>query len=131
VVFRDDLPAWHWVASFFLVSLFSSLGMYISDVPYNRYMGFSDVLHGWILIGAMAIASREPKFFILIFVLFWIKIIDENHQLAFFTSYGVSGNVARESHIWGAAGGILYAITFIPSFRMWITGLFKGNKKGA
>ncbi len=117
VVFRDDVAAWHWPLSFVFVAVFSSLAMYYTEVPYDRYLGFSDVLHGWILIGAMAIAHKEPRFFILIFVLFWMKILEEKFHLIFFTSYGVSGNVAKESHIYGAIGGMLYAILFIPSFR--------------
>lgn len=131
VVFRDDLAAWHWPASFFLLSLFSSTGMYLAGVPYDRYMGFSDVLHGWILIGALGIAHKEPKFSIAIVVLFWLKIIEENHQLAFFTSYGVTGNVARESHIWGAVGGTLYALAFLPDLRQTLKLPFSRNKKGA
>lgn len=117
VVFRDDLPAKHWPLGFVFISLFSSLAMLFTDVPYDRYLGFSDVLHGWILVGAMAIAHKEPRFTLLIFVLFWMKILEEKYQLVFFTSYGVSGNVARESHIYGAIGGMLYSAMFIPSFR--------------
>jgi rhomboid family GlyGly-CTERM serine protease len=128
VVFRDDLSAKHWPWSFIFISLFSSLTMLFTAVPYDRYLGFSDVLHGWILLGAMAIAHKEPRFTLLIFVLFWIKILEEQYQLAFFTSYGVSGNVAKESHIYGAIGGLLYAVMFIPSFRLVLRQLITRKK---
>jgi membrane associated rhomboid family serine protease len=92
-------------------------------------LGFSDVLHGWILVGALGIAHKEPRFSIMIFVLFWLKIIEENMQLTFFTSYGVSGNVAKESHIYGAIGGILYSLIFLPAFRQTLASLFKPKKQ--
>lgn len=128
VVFRDDLPAKHWPLSFIFISLFSSLAMLFTDVPYDRYLGFSDVLHGWILVGAMAIAHKEPRFTLMIFVLFWMKILEEKYQLIFFTSYGVSGNVAKESHIYGALGGMFYSVMFIPSFRLVLKQLILRKK---
>jgi len=128
VVYRLDINARHWIASFIVISLISSGFMFFTYFSYERYLGFSDVLHGWILVGALGIAHKEPKFSIMIFVLFWLKIIEENMQLPFFTSYNVTGHVAKESHIYGAIGGIAYSLFFQPSLRQTLIGIFDKNK---
>lgn len=117
LVFRRDLHPGHWVASFMFVSIFSSLCLLVTYADNQRYVGFSDVLHGWILIGAAAISVKEPKLAITIFVLFWLKVIEENSGLVFFTSATIHGNIATESHIYGALGGTLYAVIFLPQMR--------------
>jgi rhomboid family GlyGly-CTERM serine protease len=129
VVFRDDLKAFHWITSFIFIATFSSICMYYAYFSYERYIGFSDVLHGWILVGALAIAHKEPKFSAMIFILFWLKIAEENMEMPFFTTYGTgSGNVARESHIYGAVGGIVYSILFIDKFRTSCLNILRLNK---
>lgn len=129
-VFAKDLAAKHWLLSFIFIALFSSLGM-LQLYPLNyRYLGFSDVLHGWILLGAAAIFHKEPRLAVIVFVLFWLKIIEENANFTFFTSYGVSGGVAKKSHILGAIGGLLYAVIFLPTFRGALVRYIPGNKKG-
>lgn len=129
-VFAKDLAAKHWLYSFVFIALFSSVGLLNVYPLHYRYLGFSDVLHGWILLGAAAIFHKEPRLAIIVFVLFWLKIIEENSGLAFFTSYGVGGNVAKKSHILGAIGGLFYALLFVPSFRQALLGYLPGNKKG-
>jgi rhomboid family GlyGly-CTERM serine protease len=108
--FYKDIATKHWPLSFLFIACFSSIGLLMIYPEDYRYVGFSDVLHGWILLGALAICHKETKLSIAIFVLFWLKIIEENMSLTFFTSYGVTGNVAKESHILGAVGGIIYGI---------------------
>ena len=117
LVFRNDLKVRHWLFSFLFISLVSSIGLLVIYEENQRYVGFSDVLHGWILIGAAAIAHKEPKLALAIFVLFWLKIWEENSGLAFFTSAAVQGTIAKESHIFGAIGGMVYALMFIPGLR--------------
>jgi rhomboid family GlyGly-CTERM serine protease len=116
-VFYKDLSAKHWFFSAIFIAIFSSSGLLFIYDGLSRYVGFSDVLHGWILVGTIAIFHKEPKLSIIVFVLFWLKILEENLNLQFFTSYGVSGHVAKESHILGAVGGMIYGVLFIPSFR--------------
>ncbi|MCK5881605.1 MAG: rhombosortase, partial [Sinobacterium sp.] len=114
-VFYKDVRGFHWPLSFLVLSLFSSIGLIIIYPSNYIYIGFSDVLHGWIMLGCIAIYKKEKKLSIAVFVLFWLKIIEENLNLPFFTSFGVSGNVAKESHILGATAGIIYAlIAFKP-----------------
>lgn len=118
VVFRDDLPSWHWLTSFVFIALFSSACMFFTYFSYERYLGFSDVLHGWIILGALSIAHKEPKLSAAIFILFWIKVLEENMQHPFFTSYNMTGNVATESHIYGAIGGVIYALLFSSNLHL-------------
>ena len=127
VVFHRDVLLRDWIGSFFFVSIFSSLGMCYVYAEFDRYVGFSDVIHGWILLGAASIAHREPKLATAIFVLFWLKIVEEHYQFDFFTSYGLEVNIAKESHIYGALGGILYSLLFIPSFRGAVKKLLPGR----
>ena len=127
-VFRDDMENRHWIGSFLFISLFSSLLMVFTYFNYQRYVGFSDIIHGWILLGAACIAHKEPKMAMAIYILFWAKIIEENMELTFFTSYGVSGEVAKESHIYGAVGGMLYALFFIDSVKQPIIKMIKTNE---
>lgn len=117
LVFRHDLHPGHWPASFVFISLFSSIGLLLVYTDNQRYVGFSDVLHGWILMGAAAILVKERKLAIAIFVLFWLKIAEENSGLTFFTSTTLKGDIAKESHIFGALGGMLYALLFLPPVR--------------
>ena len=116
-VFYKDCHWLHWYLSFFILSLFSSLGLLIIYPMNTSYVGFSDVLHGWIMLGCIAIYKKEKKLAITVFVLFWLKIIEENLNLPFFTSFGVSGgNVAKESHILGAVSGVFYALIAFKPF---------------
>lgn len=128
IVFHDDVKPLHWIASFLFISIFSSIGMCYVYAEFDRYVGFSDVLHGWILLGAASIAHKEPKLAAAIFILFWLKILEENLKLPFFTSYGITGNVAKESHIYGSIGGMVYSLMFMPDFRKALSGPFIKNK---
>lgn len=128
IVFNQDVRPLQWVTSFLFIAILSSLGMCYIHAEFDRYVGFSDVLHGWILLGAACIAHKEPKLAIAIFILFWLKIIEENMELPFFTSYGVTGHVAKESHIYGSIGGTLYALVFVESFRKTLSGLFQNKQ---
>ena len=83
-VYYRDVRLRHWLLSFLFISLFSSIGLTVLFDNHYRYVGFSDVLHGWILLGAVAIFHKEPKFTLMVFVLFWLKIIEENLNLNFF-----------------------------------------------
>ncbi len=127
VVFHHDVKPSHWIGSFLFISVFSSICMTFGYSGYQRYVGFSDVIHGWILLGAASIAHKEPKLTLAIFVLFWLKIVEENMDMHFFTSFAVTGNVAHESHIYGAIGGILFSLIFVKGFRDRISMLFNKN----
>lgn len=129
LVFRDDLYSRHWLLSFLFISMFSSLGLLSIYDEHQRYTGFSDVLHGWILLGALAISPREPKLALAIFILFWLKILEENSGLSFFTSATMdSENIATNSHIFGAIGGILYALVFLTPVRHFLWRKFNPKK---
>ena len=130
VVFHNDIKPSHWIGSFLFISIFSSLCMVFGFSEYDRYVGFSDVIHGWILLGAASIAHKEPKLTAAIFVLFWLKIIEENMDFHFFTSFAVTGNVAYESHIYGAIGGVLFSLIFVKAFRGRVMQLFGKKYEG-
>lgn len=114
LAFQSHIKPVHWLASFCVIAVFSSLCLLSTYDINQRYMGFSDVLHGWILLGAISIARSEFKLSLAIFVLFWIKIIEENSGLAFFTSGSMElENIATDSHLYGAIGGMLYGFAWL------------------
>lgn len=115
-VFYKDILWHHWLLSFISLSFFSSIGLIIISPINYSYVGFSDVLHGWIMMGCIAMYQKEKKLALTVFILFWLKIIEENLNLPFFTSFGVSGNVAKESHILGSVAGILYGLLAFKPF---------------
>jgi len=123
-VFYKDMAAIHWIVSALAISIFSSIGLLIIYPLDHSYVGFSDVLHGWIMLGCTAIFAKETKLSLIVFILFWIKILEENLSLPFFTSFGVSGNVAKESHMLGAVGGLIYGFIAFGDLREKLKSLF-------
>lgn len=118
LVYKTDLAIKHWLGSVFFISVVSSSGLLLIYDIDQRYVGFSDVLHGWIILGALAIFPREPKLALTVFVLFWLKIIEENSGLSFFTNAGMDiDSIATESHLFGAIGGVAYGVLFLQDFR--------------
>lgn len=109
-VFVKEVSVKHWFISFVVISIFSSIGQLYWSINYSRYMGFSDVLHGWILLGAAILFKTDRKLTIIIYTLFIGKLIQENLGMVFFGKTSMIDNVAKESHILGAIGGFLYAI---------------------
>lgn len=114
LAFQSHIKPKHWLVSFCFIAVFSSLCLLSTYDNNQRYMGFSDVLHGWILFGAISIARNEFKLSLAIFVLFWIKIIEENSGLAFFTSGSMElESIATDSHLYGAIGGMIYGFSWL------------------
>ena len=125
-VFYKDLAVRHWPMSFIALSIFSSIGLLILYRPEESYVGFSDVLHGWIMLGCCAIFAKETKLALIVFTLFWIKIIEEQLNLPFFTSTGIdNAHIAKESHILGAIAGLLYGLLCLQDFRNKLFSPFK------
>lgn len=112
ILFFNDFNAKHWFYSFLFISIFSSLCMLFIHFDHSRYVGFSDVLYGWMVIGILAIIEKETKTALLLALFLIGKTIYE-----IVIDASPFGNtqiiVARESHLYGAIGGLIYALVIM------------------
>lgn len=109
-VYVKEVSAKHWYLSFVVLSLCSSIGLIYWPLDYDIYVGFSDVLHGWILIGATTLFKTDKKIAAIIYVLFISKLIQENMGMMFLGNTDMEANMSTESHILGSSAGTLYAL---------------------
>lgn len=119
-VFRDDVKASHWIYSSLFLSLFSSVFLYLSYAPMQSYVGFSDVLHGWIVIGMLAMLPKETKLASMMLVLFIAKVLYENLYQPPSSELLGGSRVATESHLYGAIGGFIFSLVSNQSLRVFL-----------
>lgn len=118
LVFRHDVPVRHWLYSAVFISLFSSLCMYFVYLSGVGYVGFSDTLYGWILMGLLALLPKEKLLAIVLLTLLVGRLLYEYFVPGSpFDDVLSAGRVAKESHLYGLLGGFLYALFFFRSFR--------------
>ena len=122
-VFRFDVPAIHWLISAITISLFSSLLLFLSYSPTQSYVGFSDTLHGWIVIGILAMLSKEPKLATAILTILLGKLLYENFIEPPSAVLLEGSRVATESHLFGAIGGLLYSLAYNAELRQRLLSL--------
>ena len=117
VVFRHDAAAKDWVYSAIFISFFSSACLYFYFIPWQSYVGFSGVLHGWVVIGILGMSVKEPKLALAILTVLVIKLIYEN-VFEIPSAVLLDGSrVATESHLFGAAAGLLYGLATQATLR--------------
>lgn len=127
IVFRDDVKVTHWVYSSIFLSLFSSLLLYLSYSPLQSYVGFSDVLHGWIVIGILAMLPKETKLASAMLILFLGKVFYENFYEPPSSELLAGSRVATESHLYGAIGGLIFSLTCNKSLRLFFKNTIKAG----
>ncbi len=119
LVFRHDIKLKDWVLSALLISLFSSLCMLFFHTFEGRYLGFSDTLYGWILLGILAILPKERLLGLALLVLLVGRIA---YEYIFpgspFDAILGGAKVAKASHLFGLLGGVLYAFVFFRYYRV-------------
>ncbi|MCY4044440.1 MAG: rhombosortase [Cellvibrionales bacterium] len=107
LVFAKDIPIGHWLASAILISLFSSFGLLIIGMP-GQYMGFSDTLYGWVILGILSIYTSDRWLSILMLGLLIGKLSYEQCFPSPFSAVFEGATIATNSHLLGVAGGFLY-----------------------
>ena len=122
-VFRTDVAAKHWLISALAISLFSSTLLYLTYSPSQSYVGFSDTLHGWIVIGILAMMAKEPKLASIMLTAFIAKLLYENFVSPPSAELLAGSRVATESHLFGALGGALYSLSYNKTLRSYLTSL--------
>jgi rhomboid family GlyGly-CTERM serine protease len=114
VVFAEDIKPIHWPLSTLAISLFSSLAMFYDNFGLNGYVGFSDVLHGWVVLGAIGIMQKQRWLGLTVLAFTLAKLVYEFYYGAL-SQDNLAIPVATESHIYGAIAGLLYGILiFLP-----------------
>ncbi len=128
-VFREDVTPTHWLYSSLFLSLFSSTLLYLSYAPQQSYVGFSDVLHGWIGIGILAMLPKETRLASTMLILLLAKIIHENYFHTPSNALLDGSRVATESHLFGCLGAGVFSLSFNAELRKFLVGLFNRQKK--
>ncbi|NRB40068.1 MAG: rhombosortase [Pseudomonadales bacterium] len=128
-VFRFDVAPKHWLISAIFISLFSSLFLYLSYQPQQSYVGFSDTLHGWLVIGMLAMLSKEPKLAGIMLTVFIGKLLYENFVEPPSAHLLAGSRVATESHLFGAMGGLVYSFIYNKELRHFSLTQINRHKK--
>jgi len=103
--------------SIILLALGISSGLLIFSPEITWYVGFSGVLHGLIVIGALTSFRYEPRTMILLLAGVSLKLLWEQ----FFANANamestIGGAVIYDAHLYGAITGVLIAVAikFLP-----------------
>jgi rhomboid family GlyGly-CTERM serine protease len=106
--FRGYQRQLYWLLAIVLIALLCSAGLYI-DGQLASYVGFSGVLHGLFLLGALHECKRYPLSGVVLLALLLGKLLWEQWQGALPGSEALSGGrVAVNAHLYGALAGLLY-----------------------
>lgn len=106
-----------WVRRLVLLSLLTSVALYVFVPTVDRYVGLSGVLHGLFLLGLMPMARRRDAIAItcLLYLagkLAWEVMIGTPLS----DEQAIGGRVVTQAHLFGTLAGVVYA-TFFGTFR--------------
>lgn len=97
-----------WLRAILLIALLCSAGLY-ADGQLTSYVGFSGVLHGLFVLGALYERRRYPLSGWVLLGLLLGKLLWEQWQGALPGSEAMSGGrVAVNAHLYGALAGLFY-----------------------
>ncbi len=106
--FRRYQSQVYWMLAIVLIALLCSAGLY-ADGQLATYVGFSGVLHGLFVMGALYERKRYPLSGMVLLGLLLGKLVWEQWQGALPGSEALSGGrVAVNAHLYGALAGLLY-----------------------
>lgn len=108
----------NYCALFLFCALATSVGIFYFNPSLIQYVGLSGVLHGIFVFGATMDIIAKDKTGILLFIGVWLKIA---HEQVYGASTDVSdlieASVAVDAHLWGAIGGLVFAVIYITLLR--------------
>ncbi len=109
----DNYSTPEWLGLTLISSVGVGVGVYLWSPELYWYVGFSGALHGLMIAGAIADIRRFPKSGSALFALIIVKLIWEQLFGAVPGSEAAAGgNVAVDSHLYGAICGALVGIVF-------------------
>ena len=109
-----------WVLLLFLSALGVGLGLYFFSPEIHWYVGFSGILHGLILAGALGGLKRYPKTHMMLLVVTIAKLAwEQRYGPVPGSESNVGGKVAVDSHLYGGVVGLVAAggIYFFKRYR--------------
>lgn len=87
---------------------------YLSN--YDQYVGFSGVLHGLLLFGAITDIKNKHSFGWIVFIIIAGKIAIENTtNMSIFAGAVIDDNVAVTSHLLGGIAGVVVGVLMPPN----------------
>lgn len=104
------LQGWAWCVALVVCALVISIMLYLRDADLTWYVGLSGVLHGLLVLGALASLSGERRFALLLLVavagkLAWEQVTGSDSGTALL----VGGAVIVNAHLYGALAGLACA----------------------
>lgn len=109
-LFGQAMRPWVWGAAVVACALTVSGGLYLRDPTLDWYVGLSGVLHGLLLLGALAALRRERPMALLLLAMVVAKLLWEQlGGASSATAELVGGAVIVNAHLYGALGGLLCA----------------------
>lgn len=113
LLYAERFDTTRYLGVIFVGCLFVGIGeTYLSN--YDSYRGFSGVLHGLLLFGAIADIKRKDTFGWMIFVIIAGKIVIENTtNMSIFAGAIIDDSVAVTSHLFGGIAGAMLSV-FLP-----------------
>lgn len=107
-LFGRALRPWAWGAALLVCALAVSLGLWWRDTDLAWYVGLSGVLHGLLVLGALASLPTERRMALLVLVGVAAKLAWEQYSGGDTgTAALVGGAVIVNAHLYGALGGLL------------------------
>ncbi len=100
-----------WLVIIFICCLTVTISLLLFSPRIAWFVGFSGVLHGCLMAGALIVIKADGKTTAIVIVGLAIKLLTEQ----FISSTGdlealIGGNIVRESHLYGAFGGVIAAL---------------------
>lgn len=102
-----------WVRRLVLLSLLTSVALYVFVPTVDRYVGLSGVLHGLFLLGLMPMALRRDAIAIACLLYLFGKLVWEvmiGTPLS--DEQAMGGRVVTQAHLFGTLAGLAYATLF-------------------
>lgn len=103
-----------WYLLFFIFSaIFTSTGIYFTSPDLLTYVGLSGILHGVLVIGAIADIKHKLLSGYLLLIGLLIKILNEQifgeskEMVAL-----INAQIAIDAHLWGAISGVIFALYY-------------------
>jgi len=98
---------------FLFSALSTSLGIYYFSPDLLQYVGLSGVEHGVLVFGAiMDIRSKNRVGYLLLLGLCLKIVYEQTYGASTEVSNLINANIAIDAHLWGALGGLLFAMIY-------------------
>ena len=112
----DSLPFAQWIWAFLCSALAVSFGLLWLDPQVAWYIGFSGVLHGFLMFGAILSFRLQPVISSLVLVvvagkLTYEQLVGADMELENF----IGGSVLVNAHLYGGVGGVMAAAPYFVS----------------